>query len=72
MAAAAGTTVAQAQGVNGGRFDFDDAGTYCGGWEDGKAHGAEWKGRADHVQCSNAAMQRESGHGKPEPEETIQ
>jgi len=40
MAAAAGTTVAQAQGVNGGRFDFDDGGTYCGGWEDGKAHGA--------------------------------
>ncbi|XP_045118826.1 junctophilin-1-like isoform X1 [Portunus trituberculatus] len=25
--------------VNGGRFDFDDGGTYCGGWEDGKAHG---------------------------------
>ena len=23
----------------GGRFDFDDGGTYCGGWEDGKAHG---------------------------------
>jgi len=39
-AAASGTTVAQAQGVNGGRFDFDDGGTYCGGWEDGKAHGA--------------------------------
>jgi len=38
--AASGTTVAQGQGVNGGRFDFDDGGTYCGGWEDGKAHGA--------------------------------
>ncbi|KFD57202.1 hypothetical protein M514_02087 [Trichuris suis] len=25
--------------MNGGRFDFDDGGTYCGGWEDGKAHG---------------------------------
>lgn len=25
--------------VNGGRFDFDDGGTFCGGWEDGKAHG---------------------------------
>lgn len=25
--------------INGGRFDFDDGGTYCGGWEDGKAHG---------------------------------
>ncbi|XP_013388683.2 junctophilin-1-like [Lingula anatina] len=23
----------------GGRYDFDDGGTYCGGWEDGKAHG---------------------------------
>lgn len=23
----------------GGRFDFDDGGTFCGGWEDGKAHG---------------------------------
>jgi hypothetical protein len=26
-------------GSNGGRFDFDDGGTYCGGWNDGKAHG---------------------------------
>ncbi|CAG0883287.1 unnamed protein product [Cyprideis torosa] len=25
--------------VKGGRFDFDDGGTYCGGWEDGRAHG---------------------------------
>uniref|UniRef100_V9KHY1 Junctophilin n=1 Tax=Callorhinchus milii TaxID=7868 RepID=V9KHY1_CALMI len=23
----------------GGRFDFDDGGSYCGGWEDGRAHG---------------------------------
>jgi len=36
--AASGTTV-QAAGINGGRFDFDDGGTYCGGWEEGKAHG---------------------------------
>ncbi|XP_063977064.1 junctophilin-1 isoform X2 [Diachasmimorpha longicaudata] len=37
---ATGTTagINRAQ-VNGGRFDFDDGGTYCGGWEDGKAHG---------------------------------
>ncbi|CAI4221291.1 unnamed protein product [Auanema sp. JU1783] len=25
--------------MNGGRFDFDDGGTYIGGWEEGKAHG---------------------------------
>uniref|UniRef100_A0A673K189 Junctophilin-1-like n=1 Tax=Sinocyclocheilus rhinocerous TaxID=307959 RepID=A0A673K189_9TELE len=25
--------------MTGGRFDFDDGGTFCGGWEDGKAHG---------------------------------
>ncbi|XP_023650498.2 junctophilin-1 [Paramormyrops kingsleyae] len=25
--------------MTGGRFDFDDGGTYCGGWDDGKAHG---------------------------------
>ena len=25
--------------AGGGRFDFDDGGTYCGDWEDGKAHG---------------------------------
>ncbi|XP_037084685.1 junctophilin-1-like [Pollicipes pollicipes] len=30
---------AAARPPNGGRFDFDDGGTYCGGWEDGKAHG---------------------------------
>lgn len=24
---------------NGGRFDFDDGGSYSGGWLDGKAHG---------------------------------
>ncbi|KAI7812163.1 junctophilin-3, partial [Triplophysa rosa] len=23
----------------GGRFNFDDGGSYCGGWEEGKAHG---------------------------------
>lgn len=28
-----------AKPVQGGRFDFDDGGMYCGGWEDGKAHG---------------------------------
>ncbi|XP_052131359.1 junctophilin-3-like [Frankliniella occidentalis] len=38
---ATGTATASkgASAVNGGRFDFDDGGTYCGGWEDGKAHG---------------------------------
>ncbi|XP_069777294.1 junctophilin-1b isoform X3 [Narcine bancroftii] len=25
--------------MTGGRFDFDDGGSFCGGWEDGKAHG---------------------------------
>ncbi|XP_068197030.1 junctophilin-1-like [Antennarius striatus] len=25
--------------MTGGRFDFDDGGTYCGGWDEGKAHG---------------------------------
>ncbi|XP_028925170.1 junctophilin-1 [Ornithorhynchus anatinus] len=25
--------------MTGGRFDFEDGGTYCGGWEQGKAHG---------------------------------
>ncbi|XP_072489763.1 junctophilin-2 isoform X2 [Notamacropus eugenii] len=25
--------------MSGGRFDFDDGGAYCGGWQDGKAHG---------------------------------
>jgi junctophilin len=25
--------------MTGGRFDFDDGGTFCGGWDDGKAHG---------------------------------
>lgn len=24
---------------SGGRFNFDDGGSYCGGWEEGKAHG---------------------------------
>ena len=36
---ATGTSAAGAMDLNGGRFDFDDGGTYCGGWEDGKAHG---------------------------------
>lgn len=35
---ATGTASVRSQ-VNGGRFDFDDGGTYCGGWEEGKAHG---------------------------------
>ncbi|XP_053596043.1 AF4/FMR2 family member lilli isoform X2 [Microplitis demolitor] len=35
---AAGNSTSRPQ-VNGGRFDFDDGGTFCGGWEDGKAHG---------------------------------
>lgn len=25
--------------ISGGRFDFEDGGTFCGGWDDGKAHG---------------------------------
>ncbi|XP_078463012.1 junctophilin-1-like isoform X1 [Lampetra fluviatilis] len=25
--------------MSGGRFDFDDGGAFCGGWESGKAHG---------------------------------
>lgn len=37
--AATGTATTNKILVNGGRFDFDDGGTYCGGWEDGKAHG---------------------------------
>lgn len=39
--AATGTAVSSNKNaqLNGGRFDFDDGGTYCGGWEDGKAHG---------------------------------
>ncbi|KAI5705298.1 hypothetical protein M8J76_015526 [Diaphorina citri] len=36
---ATGTAFSAKTHVNGGRFDFDDGGTYCGGWEDGKAHG---------------------------------
>ncbi|XP_037976860.2 junctophilin-2 isoform X1 [Plutella xylostella] len=38
-AAHAGSGNNPQRGINGGRFDFDDGGTYCGGWEDGKAHG---------------------------------
>jgi junctophilin len=37
--AATGTATTNKVLINGGRFDFDDGGTYCGGWEDGKAHG---------------------------------
>ncbi len=37
--AATGTTPVGTMDLSGGRFDFDDGGTYCGGWEDGKAHG---------------------------------
>lgn len=39
--AATGTAITtnKSTHLNGGRFDFDDGGTYCGGWEDGKAHG---------------------------------
>lgn len=37
--AASGITSAGRKDTSGGRFDFDDGGTYCGGWEDGKAHG---------------------------------
>lgn len=37
--AATGTATTNKVLLNGGRFDFDDGGTYCGGWEDGKAHG---------------------------------
>lgn len=36
--AATGTTNNKTD-LNGGRFDFDDGGTFFGGWEDGKAHG---------------------------------
>ncbi|XP_051169518.1 junctophilin-1-like isoform X2 [Leptopilina boulardi] len=42
QAGATGTATAMGPNraqVNGGRFDFDDGGTFCGGWEDGKAHG---------------------------------
>lgn len=33
------TSAAVRQQINGGRFDFEDGGTYCGGWDEGKAHG---------------------------------
>lgn len=35
----AGTALGGRQQISGGRFDFEDGGTYCGGWEEGKAHG---------------------------------
>lgn len=31
--------MAQSSQLPGGRFDFDDGGFYCGGWEEGKATG---------------------------------
>ncbi|XP_055299390.1 junctophilin-1 isoform X2 [Sitodiplosis mosellana] len=37
-AANANSSTGRAQ-INGGRFDFEDGGTYCGGWDEGKAHG---------------------------------
>lgn len=44
MAAYAAAQAAAAAGIkrapmSGGRFDFEDGGTYCGGWDEGKAHG---------------------------------
>lgn len=27
--------------INGGRFDFEDGGTYCGGWDEGIIYSAE-------------------------------
>ncbi|CAL1290189.1 unnamed protein product [Larinioides sclopetarius] len=51
-------TSPQAAAPQGGRFDFDDGGTYCGGWLEGKAHGhgvctgpkgqGEYSGQWDH------------------------
>ncbi len=38
--AASGITASGRKDAAGGRFEFDDGGTYCGGWEEGKAHGA--------------------------------
>lgn len=31
-------TAGRAQ-ISGGRFDFEDGGTYCGAWDEGKTHG---------------------------------
>ena len=39
LLAASGITASGQKDSSGGRFDFDDGGTYCGGWEEGKAHG---------------------------------
>ena len=39
MGGGGGAALAPLPWMTGGRFDFDDGGTYCGGWEDGKAHG---------------------------------
>uniref|UniRef100_T1DPU0 Putative structural molecule n=1 Tax=Anopheles aquasalis TaxID=42839 RepID=T1DPU0_ANOAQ len=38
-AAAAAAARADSTHVAGGRYDFEDGGTFCGGWEDNKAHG---------------------------------
>lgn len=37
--AAAAASSSKRTTVSGGRFDFEDGGTYCGGWDEGKAHG---------------------------------
>uniref|UniRef100_A0A182USL2 Junctophilin n=1 Tax=Anopheles merus TaxID=30066 RepID=A0A182USL2_ANOME len=44
MQAGGGSSVAAAARadsthISGGRYDFEDGGTFCGGWEDNKAHG---------------------------------
>ena len=39
LLAASGVTATGQKDSSGGRFEFDDGGTYCGGWEEGKAHG---------------------------------
>ena len=37
--AASGISTTGQKDSSGGRFDFDDGGVYCGGWDEGKAHG---------------------------------
>ncbi|KAH8285764.1 hypothetical protein KR018_002439 [Drosophila ironensis] len=37
--AASQAAVSRRGPISGGRFDFEDGGTYCGGWDEGKAHG---------------------------------
>ncbi|XP_053660442.1 junctophilin-1-like [Anopheles marshallii] len=36
---AAAAARADSTHISGGRYDFEDGGTFCGGWEDNKAHG---------------------------------